>query len=138
MRTVGGLSSLLNNTPGSLSAASFLPTFLGKNLTKAQRKKLLSRRRRLFVDRVVIAHKRIHDKNRDLIIENTKKRLSLKKEKKSSISPYLDKNKDHKWRNRVRPKFSEVSEEKDEIKEVNITPGKETKTWLQKVTDNID
>ncbi len=49
-----------------------------KGLSKAQMKKMMMRRRRMFVDTVIMEHKRIHDKNREEIIERTKARLSGK------------------------------------------------------------
>jgi hypothetical protein len=70
--------------------------FRRKGLTKAQMKKMMMRRRRMFVDTVIVQHKRIHDKNREQIIEQTKARLAgrpksqIKLRSKTTATPLLN------------------------------------------------
>lgn len=90
--------------------------FRKKGLTKAQRKKMMMRKRRMFVDRIVMHHKRLHDQNREKIIEETKEKLSKKPSqilskpnsspKLSRLKPHPDKN-DFKWQQKVKPKQGE-------------------------------
>ena len=63
--------------------------FRGKKrrLTKARLKKLMMMRRRMFVDNVIMHHKRLHDKNREQIIEETKTKIAGRKEKAKSGEP---------------------------------------------------
>ena len=74
--------------------------FAKKGLTKAQRKKLARRRYRMFVDNIIMHHKRIHDRNREIAVNNAKiisKDKSKEGRPKTVISP---KRPDHKWRDK--------------------------------------
>jgi hypothetical protein len=51
----------------------------GKKLTRAQRRKLMNSRRRWFTDNVIMHHKRIHDKNRQIVVSSAKDRAMSKK-----------------------------------------------------------
>ncbi len=94
-----------------------LPIFSSrrKGLTKAQRKKLMMRRRRMFVDTVIMQHKRIHDKNREQVIEETKARLAskpdtkVKLKAKTTTAPLLDRSpkKDFSARNKPRSQYGQ-------------------------------
>ncbi len=96
-----------------------LPIFFSrrKGLTKAQRKKMMMRKRRMFVDTVIMQHKRIHDKNREQIIEETKARLAgkpdtkVKLKPKTIAAPLLDRapKKDFSSRNKSKPQHQQES-----------------------------
>ena len=58
-----------------------------KGMTKAQLKKLMMRRRRMFVDTVIMHHERLHNKNRQDVIDKTKEKISEKP--KSKVKPKL-------------------------------------------------
>jgi len=58
-----------------------------KGLTKAKMKKMMMRKRRMFVDNVIMHHKRLHDQNREQIIEETKAKISSKVQKKVLAVP---------------------------------------------------
>ncbi len=71
---------------------------LYSHVRKSSRKKVLSRRmarkmsnrkRRWFVDNIIMHHKRIHDRNRELVISNARSRALARK--KSAESPSLAK-----------------------------------------------
>ena len=47
-----------------------------KRMTKAQLKKLMMRRRRMFVDNVIMHHQRLHNQNRQDAIDKTKEKIS--------------------------------------------------------------
>ena len=66
-----------------------LPMFFGrkKGLTKAQMKKMMMRKRQMFVSNVIMHHKRLHDQNREQIIEKTKAKISRKSTKKVLGAP---------------------------------------------------
>ena len=73
--------------------------FAKKGLTKAQRKKLARRRYRMFVDNIIMHHKRIHDRNREIAVNNakalTKKEKPREGKPRTVISPRRSQNK---WR----------------------------------------
>jgi hypothetical protein len=80
-----------------------------KGMSKAQIKKLMMRRRRMFVDTVIMAHKRIHDDNREKIIEKTKAKITSRLKDANKPDSHTSKlsapNKgDNKWKEKVKPK----------------------------------
>lgn len=67
----------------------------GKRLTRAQRRKLLNRRRRWFTDNIIMHHKRLHDKNRQIIVASARgkvmaRRLELKKDELSKPKKWVE------------------------------------------------
>ena len=72
-----GAASLASGQAPIMGVSRLIPFFGArkKGLTKAQRKKLLMRKRRRFVDTVIMQHGREHEKNRQLIINQTKAKL---------------------------------------------------------------
>ncbi len=67
----------------------------GKRLTRAQRRKLLNRRRRWFTDNIIMHHKRLHDKNRQIIVSSARtkvmsRRLDLKKDELSKPKKWVE------------------------------------------------
>jgi hypothetical protein len=46
-----------------------------KGMSKAQRKKRGRRRFRLFVDNIIMHHKRLHDRNRQIVIDLARTRV---------------------------------------------------------------
>ena len=58
----------------------------GKN--RRQSRKLTNRKRRRFVDNIIMHHKRLHDRNRAMLINNARDRALIRKNtlKKDSIS----------------------------------------------------
>lgn len=52
----------------------------GRNLSRSQRRKIANRRRRWFVDNIIMHHKRIHDKNRQNTIDDLRKRALARRE----------------------------------------------------------
>ena len=68
-------------------------------LTRAQRRKMANRRRRWFTDNIIMHHKRLHDRNREIVIASAKTRVVAKKLAASQPSP--NKPSPTKWRDRV-------------------------------------
>ena len=66
-----------------------------KGLSRAQRRKLANRRRRWFTDNIIMHHKRLHDRNREIVIAEAKTLAMAKKLGKAPESPT------NKWRDRV-------------------------------------
>ena len=60
----------------------------GPTISRSARRRVANRRRRWFVDNIIMHHKRLHDQNREIAISNVRKRLLEKKEalKKQSLS----------------------------------------------------
>lgn len=72
------------------------------------RRKAANQRRRWFVDNIILHHKRLHEKNRELIVSKTRDQVLAKREalKKSSLHPSqrtqdAAKDESTKWRERV-------------------------------------
>lgn len=106
-----------------------------KGLTKAQLKKLMMRRRRMFVDNVVMIHeRRIHKKSFEERINQTKSKLSAKPEKilsKPSNSPTLHRDKARSAGERVVPKQGST---RTKIKGlIDIEKGKTRSKWAVRV-----
>ncbi len=70
----------------------------GKRLSRSQRRKLLNRRRRWFTDNIVMHHKRLHDRNREVVVSSARTR-SLAKKLAAGTTP--EKAAPRKWRDRV-------------------------------------
>lgn len=67
--------------------------------TRAQRRKMLNRRRRWFTDNIIMHHKRLHDKNRQIVVASARVRMLAKNAaKKDKLSASQD---GRKWRDRV-------------------------------------
>lgn len=94
-KSIGYISTLVKRS--ELRSADRKSSFLGISglgkMTKAQRKKITRRRFRMFVDNIIMHHKRLHDKNRDIPIKAEKERLKTQNKKKT-----LDKKDQNKWR----------------------------------------
>lgn len=76
-----------------------------RKLTRSQRRKLTTKNRRRFVDNVIMHHQRIHQKNRDIVIQEPielEKRKKLKRKKKKEQQRKKDKetrSNNEKWQN---------------------------------------
>jgi hypothetical protein len=66
-------------------------------LTRAQSRKMMNRRRRWFTDNIIMHHKRLHDRNRELVVASTRQRVLAKKA--AANSPQIAQS--YKWRDRV-------------------------------------
>lgn len=78
--------------------------FKGPRLNRRQIRKIRNRRRRWFIDNIIMHHKRIHDNNRDLVIRKAKHRSNHRKKflKTNLKVESLEKGaSDMKWRNAV-------------------------------------
>jgi len=78
-------------------------------VNRREARKVANRRRRWFVDNIIMHHKRLHDRNRELIINNAKERVLAKREKEknktlSNFAPKKDRNDETKWQDMVRLK----------------------------------
>lgn len=101
MSLVGG--KMVEAALGGASPFFSIFNFAKKGLTRAQRRKLARRRYRMFVDNIIMHHKRLHDRNREIVVSNAKA-IALHKSKpkeltrpSSSMSPRRE---DTKWRDR--------------------------------------
>lgn len=66
-------------------------------LSRAQSRKMMNRRRRWFTDNIIMHHKRLHDRNREIIVASTRERVLAKKA--AANSPQISASR--KWRDRV-------------------------------------
>jgi hypothetical protein len=152
------LSSIESAATGRLGVTAgirMLPMFFGrrgkKRLTKAQRKKMMMRQRRRFVDHIVMNHERQHAKDRAKIIEETKAKLAkkpsggrnkgkirqLKKPTASRLSPSrsMQKRQDEaknssKWQDKMKPQQGKIKGMVDK------DLGKTRSKWATKVSTN--
>lgn len=70
----------------------------GKKLSRSQRRKLANRRRRWFTDNIIMHHKRLHDRNREIVIASAKtKTLAKRLMEQHAPKPETT----NKWRDRV-------------------------------------
>jgi hypothetical protein len=69
-----------------------------RRLTRAQRRRLMNRKRRWFTDNIIMHHKRLHDKNRQITIDGSRANAMARKLNKKEN---LMKKGDRKWRDRV-------------------------------------
>lgn len=65
-------------------------------MTRAQRRKMMNRRGRWFTDNVIMHHKRLHDRNREVAVSSVRARVLAKKAASKPDSPSPTK-----WRDRV-------------------------------------
>lgn len=71
------------------------------NLTRAQKRKLASRRRRWFTDNIIMHHKRLHDRNREIVVASAKTRALAKR---ITAGQTQQPDPSRKWRDRVETK----------------------------------
>lgn len=83
----------------------------GPSLSRRQSRKSSNRKRRWFVDNIIMHHKRLHDRNRENIINGARaralaKREALKKQSPSKLPTSLkkDQNDSQRWRNMAKIK----------------------------------
>jgi hypothetical protein len=119
--SVGSLTLDINNyltrsslAKGDASKFALSHMLYGKIVRSARRsgfsrrkaRKIANRRRRNFVDNIIMHHKRIHDHNRNIVVNNARERALLKKkqlENKANINlSRIEKNKNQyrNWRER--------------------------------------
>ncbi len=77
-------------------------------VSRRQARKMSNRKRRWFVDNIIMHHKRLHDRNRELLISNARtralaRRKAQEKQPPMGASPTLQKDRDQpiKWRDTV-------------------------------------
>ena len=74
-----------------------------RGLTRAQRKKLAMRRYRSFVDNIIMHHKRIHDRNREMAVGLSKPKSATRLKDRPTTSPSLSPS-NTKWRDKFNPR----------------------------------
>ena len=62
-----------------------------RSLGRRQMRKQLNRKRRWFVDNIVMHHKRLHDRNRAIVVSNARTRALAKREALKKNAPSLQK-----------------------------------------------
>jgi hypothetical protein len=77
-------------------------------ISRRQARKMSNRKRRWFVDNIIMHHKRLHDRNRELLISNARtsalaRRKAQEKQPPMGASPTLqkDRNQPTEWRDNV-------------------------------------
>ena len=60
-----------------------------RGLSRRQMRKMANRRRRMFVDNIIMHHKRLHDKNREMIISNARSRAIARRDQAKKQGPAL-------------------------------------------------
>lgn len=117
--SIGAVSKVLAKNSGELrggfGARSLLFGSLGNHsLTMAQRKKIARRRFRMFVDNIIMHHKRLHDRNREITIDLTRKKLLDKEKEKKKKEDDRELKEKNKWREKY-AKNSRAVELKERI-----------------------
>ncbi len=71
----------------------------GRRLSRSQRRKLFNRKRRWFTDNIIMHHKRLHDRNREIVISSAKSKVSARRLEKAKRKTPQPENRT--WRERV-------------------------------------
>ena len=102
--SIGGVAAALNRVselPKGAGQYSLLFGVAGLHkMSKAQRKKIARRRFRMFVDNIIMHHKRLHDKNRQITIDLARSRIAEKEKEKRKRKKELENKEKHKWRDK--------------------------------------
>lgn len=79
-----------------------------RGLSRRVARKTANRKRRWFVDNIIMHHKRLHDRNRELVITNARtralnRRKELEKKSKPVMTPTLQHSREQSqlWRNKI-------------------------------------
>jgi hypothetical protein len=107
---LGTHPSLINEIGGHALAHalySYMRRSRRRGISRRQMRKLSNRKRRWFVDNIIMHHKRLHDRNREIVVGNARSRVlarrkALEKRTAPMSSPELQKDRESmKWRNAV-------------------------------------
>lgn len=104
--------ALINDIAGHAVAHmlySYIRHSKKRGLSKRQVRKLKNRKRRWFVDNIIMHHKRLHDRNRELAVSKARQRVQARKKaleraRVEKFQPKPNKEKEEesmKWRNAV-------------------------------------
>ncbi len=85
-----------------------------KYMSKAKRKKIARRRFRMFVDNIIMHHKRLHDRNREITINLARRKMLQKDEDRKKSKKALALKNKNKWRDKY-AKHSRAVELKERI-----------------------
>lgn len=122
--SVGSLTLDINNyltrglIKGEASKYALSHMLYGKIVRSARRagfsrrkaRKIANRRRRTFVDNIIMHHKRLHDQNRHIVIINARERALMKKKQESVKNNNLEKIKKEK---ELRSQYKRLSDRPD-------------------------
>ena len=75
----------------------------GRGMTRSQMRRAQNMRRRWFVDNIVMHHKRIHDRNREVIVNDARARVMARRQLARSENKEIG-NPQTKWREKVEVK----------------------------------
>jgi hypothetical protein len=84
-----------------------------RGLSRRQIRKLANRKRRMFVDNIIMHHKRLHDKNREMIISNARSRALARRDQAKKESPSLAQSQEKKQED-LKMKYSSSIKERGE------------------------
>lgn len=104
--SIGGVYNALTRAaggslPGGSGVFSWIFGGIGaRSLSKAKRKKIARRRYRMFVDNIIMHHKRLHDKNRQITIDLTRRRMFDKSKDAKREKEDRERKERNKWRDK--------------------------------------
>lgn len=133
--SIGAISSVGRGGRSVPSGAGVFSLTFGalgaRKLSKAQRKKIAGRRRRRFVDNIIMHHKRLHDRNRQITIDlvrkkNEQKEQDRKKRKEQDIT---------KERNKWRDKYAKNGRALEIKERINARRIKAKSNWTAMIED---
>lgn len=128
--SIGAVSSMLkrgSELPRGSGLYSMLFGGAGlKGLSNAQRKKIARRRFRMFVDNIIMHHKRLHDKNREITIDLARKRIVDKEQEKKKRDQELERREKNKWRD----KYAKNSRALDIKERINARRIRSKSSWV--------
>ncbi len=103
--SIGAISSIMGGSRPPVPRGSGVYSLVfglagARKMSNAQRKKASRRKSRFFVDNIIMHHKRLHDKNRQITIDLVKKKSQEKEKDKKKQKEELVQKDQRKWRDK--------------------------------------
>ncbi len=100
--SIGAISSMAKTGRSLPSGSGVYSLLFGaaglKTMSRSKGKKMARRRFRMFVDNIIMHHKRLHDKNRQITIDLVSRGLSKKKDDRKKEKRERNLKEKNKWR----------------------------------------
>jgi len=100
--SIGAISNMVKTGKSLPRGAGVYSLLFGaaglKTMSRAKRKKLGRRRFRMFVDNIIMHHKRLHDRNRQITIDLVSKNLNKKEKDRKKEKRERELRAKNKWR----------------------------------------
>lgn len=100
--SIGAVSSMLKGSTTLPAGSGMYSLLFGaaglRSMSKSKRKKMSRRRFRMFVDNIILHHRRLHNRNRQITIDLARSRILNKDKNREKAKAELARKKKNKWR----------------------------------------